>query len=174
MIKKMFNIMFATMVILYVLFLLWCILFKYVSPIELFSHNRYFTRTVNLVPFNDIRNGYFNKLDIYGNIILFIPLGIYLNIIKKNLKVYKSICIIILVSFIFEISQYVFRIGASDVTDIITNTIGGIIGIVIYFLFLKVFKGNYKTKVFITVLSLTIMTPVEVLMLIRFMGKFRI
>ncbi len=35
-------------------------------------------------------------------------------------------------SFLFEIVQFIFAIGASDITDLIGNTIGGIVGILFY------------------------------------------
>ncbi|MCS4465087.1 VanZ family protein [Clostridium botulinum] len=100
-----------------------------------------------MIPFYDIFNGNYNSLDIWGNIILFIPLGIYMNIINKNNAIYKRIYKIFAISLIFEASQYIFGIGASDITDIITNTIGGIIGIGIYMLIKRVFKENKKVKI---------------------------
>lgn len=87
--KKIINILFTIGFVFYISFLLWNIPFKYVSPLEVFSTNRYFSRTLNLIPFYDIFNGNYNSLDIWGNIILFIPLGIYMNIINKNNAIYK-------------------------------------------------------------------------------------
>lgn len=63
---------------------------------------------------------------------MFIPLGIYVGMFLKKLKWYENIVIIALISLAFEVSQYIFAIGASDITDIITNTAGGSIGIGIY------------------------------------------
>lgn len=151
--------------IFYILFVLWNILFKYVSPLELFSTNRYFSRTLNLIPFNDILNGYYNKLDIFGNIILFIPLGIYINIIMKNNKALKNIYIIVVISLLLETIQYIFGIGASDITDIITNTIGDILGIFIYMILKNLFVKDFKVKSFITICSILIMLPVTLLLI---------
>ncbi|MGO5093840.1 VanZ family protein [Clostridium sp. LCP25S3_F10] len=47
-------------------------------------------------------------------------------------------CEIFSISLIFEVSQYVFGIGASDITDIITNTIGKIVGMGIYMVIKKI------------------------------------
>ncbi|ENK1242778.1 VanZ family protein [Clostridium botulinum] len=165
---KMINILFIVGFAFYTLFLLWNIPFKYVSPLEVFSTNRYFSRTLNLIPFYDIFNGIYNGLDIWGNIILFIPLGIYVNVISKDSRVYKSICKIFSISLIFEVSQYVFGIGASDITDIITNTIGGIVGVGIYMVIKKVFKNDIKAKNFITICSIVIMIPVSTILILLF------
>ncbi|MEG1003760.1 MAG: VanZ family protein, partial [Clostridium sp.] len=129
------------------------------------STNRYFSRTLNLIPFNDILNGYYNKLDIFGNIILFIPLGIYINIIMKNNKALKNIYIIVVISLLLETIQYIFGIGASDITDIITNTIGGILGIFIYMILKNLFVKDFKVKSFITICSILIMLPVTLLLI---------
>ncbi|MEG1481253.1 VanZ family protein [Clostridium sp.] len=161
----MINTLFIVGLIFYILFVLWNILFKYVSPLELFSTNRYFSRTLNLIPFNDILNGYYNKLDIFGNIILFIPLGIYINIIMKNNKALKNIYIIVVISLLLETIQYIFGIGASDITDIITNTIGDILGIFIYMILKNLFVKDFKVKSFITICSILIMLPVTLLLI---------
>ncbi|MHB9940995.1 hypothetical protein CF065_05050 [Clostridium sporogenes] len=166
--KKIINILFTIGFVFYILFLLWNIPFKYVSPIEVFSTNRYFSRTLNLIPFCDIFTGNYNGLDIWGNVILFIPLGIYMNIINKNNAIYINIFKILSISLIFEASQYIFGIGASDITDIITNTIGGIIGIGIYMVIKKIFKENTKVKNFITICSIVIMIPVAIILIALF------
>ncbi|EPY2307669.1 VanZ family protein [Clostridium sporogenes] len=166
--KKIINILFIVGFVFYISFLLWNIPFKYVSPIEVFSTNRYFSRTLNLIPFCDIFTGNYNGLDIWGNVILFIPLGIYMNIINKNNAIYINIFKILSISLIFEASQYIFGIGASDITDIITNTIGGIIGIGIYMVIKKIFKENTKVKNFITICSIVIMIPVAIILIALF------
>ena len=167
--KKIINILFIMGFIFYLLFILWNILFKYVSPLEIFSNDRFFSQTLNIIPFNDIFKGKFNKMDIYGNIILFIPFGIYINMIIKDVRISKSICIIAIISFIFEVSQYILGIGASDITDIITNTIGGIIGIGIYTIIKSIFKYNNKVKSFITICSTIIMLIVSIILIGIFM-----
>ncbi|KOR24979.1 VanZ family protein [Clostridium sp. L74] len=166
--RKIINVLFYIGFVFYTLFLLWNIPFKYVSPLEVFSTNRYFSRTLNLIPFCDIFNGIYNGLDIWGNIILFIPLGIYVNMISKNSRVYKSICKIFSISLIFEVSQYVFGIGASDITDIITNTIGGIVGIGIYMVIKEILKEDERVKKFITICSIVIMIPVSTILILLF------
>lgn len=61
------------------------------------------------------------------------------------------------ISLIFECIQYVFGLGASDITDIITNTIGGLVGVVIYMLIKTIFNDRIKVKNFITACSMIVM-----------------
>lgn len=64
-----------------------------------------------------------------GNILIFVPLGIFLPIIFKRLKTFSKFClssILIIVSI--EILQFFLQIGQFDIDDIILNTIGSIAG----------------------------------------------
>ncbi|MDX9871110.1 MAG: VanZ family protein [Clostridia bacterium] len=51
----------------------------------------------------------------------------------------------------FEITQFIFVIGITDITDVLSNTLGGGIGIGIYALSLKILKG--KTNEVLNVLA---------------------
>lgn len=164
--KKTINILLIVPFVFYMGFLLWNILFKYVSPIEVFSGNRYFSRTINLIPFNDIIQGNYNKLDLFGNIILFVPLGIYISILLDKNKTLKNILIILIVSLVFESCQYIFGIGATDITDIITNTFGGVIGIYVYKTLILLFKGGERVKKVIAICSFIMMLIVSLLLIV--------
>ena len=48
---------------------------------------------------------------------------------------------------LYETLQYIFAIGASDITDLIGNTLGGIIGISIFSMF-SAFLGAKAVKIF--------------------------
>lgn len=139
--------------IFYACFLAWIIMFKYTSPLEVFASERFFSRSINLIPFNDLINGYFNKMDLIGNIILFVPLGLYISMFFSSSKIYTNIYRVLLVSLMFEIAQYLLAIGATDITDIITNCIGGIIGIGIYSIIKLIFKTEINRKRFIAACS---------------------
>lgn len=67
-------------------------------------------------------------INIIGNIILFIPMGILFEEINLR-KIYK----IIIITFLFtsiEIIQYILKIGVFDIYDILLYYIGFIIGVV--------------------------------------------
>ncbi|WP_419726889.1 VanZ family protein [Terrisporobacter petrolearius] len=163
--KKTINLLLIVPFVFYTGFLFWNILFKYVSPLEVFSGDRYLSRTINLIPFNDIIQGNYNKLDLFGNIILFIPLGIYISILLDKNKTLKNILIILIVSLVFESCQYIFGIGATDITDIITNTFGGVIGIYVYKMLILLFKDGERLKKIIGICSFIMMLIVSLLLI---------
>lgn len=69
--------------------------------------------------------------NVIGNILLFVPFGMFIGYYVKETKLYIIILSSILLSFLIETIQSI--IGRTfDVDDILLNLIGGIIGFVIY------------------------------------------
>ncbi|WP_156289491.1 VanZ family protein [Oceanobacillus salinisoli] len=101
----------------------------------------------NIVPFTTIStylvnfhsynfNTWFNN--IFGNILLFIPMGIFLPILSaKLMRLFSTIVIILLLSCTIEIMQYATQLGVFNVDDIILNTLGGFLGYMILVSFKK-------------------------------------
>lgn len=93
---------------------------------------------VNLVPFRTMKSyikysGFFHSLtNIFGNILIFVPLGILLPILYKNYKKITKVLIhAILLSLFIESIQ--FFIGRSvDIDDLILNSLGALGGYFIY------------------------------------------
>ncbi len=97
-------------------------------------------RSINLIPFSEslIINDKLNFREMIMNAVIFLPLGIYLEILFKKYSTGRKIFFVFLISFICEVSQFILGgVGASDITDIINNMIGGIIGIAIYKVIVK-------------------------------------
>jgi len=141
--------------VLYMLLLTWIIVFKFRLDI---SELKYI-RTINLIPF--VSDSSINGMkETFINLILFIPLGFYIQFIIKNKKILK-LFIIIFVSFIFELLQYILHIGVSDITDIIMNTLGGIIGMIFMFIFYQLFSKKINSDRLDKLLSyLSIFIPI--------------
>lgn len=138
--KDISKVIVIISLILYLLLLTWIIVFKFRLN---FSSLKYI-RSINLIPFkaNGVVNGIKETLI---NLVLFIPLGMYLQFIirkKKNLK----LPIVIIISIIYEILQYVLHIGVSDITDVIMNSLGGIIGMTIMFIFYTLLVKKIDTN----------------------------
>ncbi|AIM17189.1 antibiotic resistance protein VanZ [Bacillus sp. X1(2014)] len=102
---------------------------------------------MNIIPFkNTIKyitgSNHFN-LDIIinntlGNILIFLPLGLFLPLLFKRFsRVSKVMVTSIVISFSIETIQLVLKIGQFDIDDVILNTIGSIFG----FLLLKILKN---------------------------------
>lgn len=96
----------------------------------------------NLVPFKEIRRFIVYRrvvgiqsffLNIVGNIMGFMPCGFFLPVISRRSRRWFNT---VLLSFLFSLSietvQLVFKVGSFDVDDMILNTLGGILGYILY------------------------------------------
>jgi glycopeptide antibiotics resistance protein len=115
---------------IYLILLVWLILFKLSTNFADLSH----IRSINFIPFKGAMtvNQAAEFKEILYNIIVFIPLGVYVSVFKSDWSGAKRIALCLGASFIFEALQFIFAIGVSDITDLITNTLGGLIGIMAY------------------------------------------
>jgi glycopeptide antibiotics resistance protein len=84
-----------------------------------------------------------------------VPLGIYAGILFKRLTFSKNVLLFFSASLIVEALQYVLRLGAFDVTDLITNTAGGILGLLIFKTFERVFHDRVRAQWFINIFAAT-------------------
>lgn len=135
----------------YLLLLIWIILFKLEFSISVLKTSR----SINLIPFyyeNEIGMGFHLK-EVLENAVIFIPLGIYLCMLKHDFSVKVKFIFILMTSLILEISQYILAVGRTDVTDLITNTCGGMAGVGLYWLSVKAFHNKKRLDFIITVLA---------------------
>ncbi|OCN05669.1 hypothetical protein A4S06_08130 [Erysipelotrichaceae bacterium MTC7] len=70
--------------------------------------------------------------NILGNIVWFMPFGYMLHNFVKRISLKKVILYSFMLSFYIELGQYVLRVGISDIDDIILNTLGGMLGYIVY------------------------------------------
>jgi glycopeptide antibiotics resistance protein len=114
---------------LYLTALLWLVLFKFSFDIvTVIEHHQ--TRILNLIPFAGLSRD--NMRETIENIIVFIPLGLLFAINGKHLGFWRKLGIISAISLTVEIIQFILGIGVTDITDFITNTTGGLIGLSLY------------------------------------------
>jgi glycopeptide antibiotics resistance protein len=97
------------------------------------------------------------------NCLFFIPFGLLLNINFKKVGFLPKLAVIFGFSVTAELLQYIFAIGATDITDLITNTFGGFLGLTTYDLCNKYITSRKLDK---SVIALGILL-VTVFMLMR-------
>ena len=98
--------------------------------------NTYLTNSFNIVPFKTIKlfvYGYINQIvsfksfciNIIGNIVAFMPFGLFLPLIFKKINRYYKFLIVMLLSvLLIEILQFITMSGTCDIDDLILNLIG--------------------------------------------------
>ena len=144
--NKLTNVLF----IIYLIALLWILVFKLGVRFSYMEN-----RSVNLIPFNKplILNGRIDFGEMILNAVIFIPLGMYAGVLLERWSFVKKVFLFFLISLLIEGLQFILRVGAFDITDIITNTLGGIIGLLIFKAIEKIFKNNLKAQKFINIIA---------------------
>lgn len=114
----------------------------------------FWDNTNNFVPFASIFGILSNNnLDLFvkvkqilGNIILFIPMGFFIPLIWEKINFKKALIFGVLISFLIEFTQFTislilwFSYKVTDIDDIILNTLGFIVGFILYKNFYTVYK----------------------------------
>lgn len=95
-------------------------------------------RSVNLIPLETIRTYLHYRQDmpflrwfsnLAGNLLIFVPLGLYLPMLFQRMRRFASACLVIVaISVLLEVLQYLLGTGSTDVDDLLLNTLGGICG----------------------------------------------
>ncbi len=106
-------------------------------------------RSVNLVPLRGItafltgkdlvtgsmENAWFIRgfalSNILGNIVIFVPLGVYVTLFHKDKAVWKNTLWVVLASVAVEVGQFAFKMGIGDIDDVILNGLGGLLGVLL-------------------------------------------
>lgn len=138
--SKKRNTLTLVLFVIYLLALTWLILFKLQFSIPNMTEGR----IINLIPLlgSFDAGGVLRFAEIRVNLLAFIPFGIYICMLKAKWSFGKKVVAIAALSLTFEIIQFLFAIGRADVTDVLSNTLGGMIGIGVYALLSKVLKGR--------------------------------
>lgn len=169
--KKTRTILFYLGLAIY-LYLLSDLFFRYS---QIFDFGRTVERSVNLVPLKTILEYIRNPKHIstflvvdnlLGNVLVFIPMGLYVQTMKRDKAFGKSLLFVAAASAAVELVQFAFGLGTCDVDDVILNTLGGVIGIVGYRLLRRVCRTEERAKTCVTVMSLAVGLPLLALYLV--------
>ncbi len=136
---------------IYLIVLFWILLFK----LGVHFSNMGKIHSINLIPFSkpSMSNGKADFNEMILNVIIFVPLGVYAGILFKRWIFVKKILLLLLISLLIEVLQFILRLGVSDITDVITNTLGGIAGLMIFIAIEKIFNNSVKAHKFINTIA---------------------
>ncbi len=125
-----------TTMYIYLSFVLYFTLMPIITSIPFIFNHPY--KSMNLIPFIDVLSGRGDFIRQVGlNVIMTIPFGFLFPLTKKeNSKFLKTVLYCFLLSLIIELLQPLINgFRSADITDLITNVTGGIIGYIFYLIF---------------------------------------
>lgn len=129
--------------ILWTIFLIYCFVLVYVLFLSRgtrdgFTFAEYMRRFTNFIPFKTIVeyvqryiDGYRNLsvLNLLGNFVLFMPMGVLLPCVIRKLDRFWKVTLTVLGMVVMvEIVQGILRVGSVDIDDVIFNVVGAMIG----------------------------------------------
>jgi len=156
------------LLVLYLLTLLWLVLFKLSYDIPSILAN-YQTRSVNLIPF--VTLGQTGLSETVSNFVTFIPFGLLLSLTFKKTALWRLLIAIFVFSVAVETLQFILAIGTTDATDVVTNTLGGLAGLVLYRLVNLVVKAKILDSVVVAV-GMTLFVAFMLLRLLVFKVRY--
>ncbi|MFT3935082.1 MAG: VanZ family protein [Chitinophagaceae bacterium] len=136
--------------VIYLIVLVWILLFKLGVQFSYMEERRF-----SLIPFSALfaTHRRLNLSEIISNVIIFIPLGVYAGVLFKRWAFGKKLFSVFFISLLIEAFQFIFRIGAFDITDIIANTLGGLFGLLLFIGIEKLFSNSAKAQKFINIIG---------------------
>ena len=83
---------------------------------------------------------YLAARNVFGNMLLFIPIGLIIPLLNRNFSSIKAVIFTAFcLSLLAEIIQYLFILGISDIDDIIYNIVGATVGFFLYSVTKRIF-----------------------------------
>ena len=70
--------------------------------------------------------------NLFGNILIFVPYGFFVSLASRSRGFFKTLFCSMGLSLGVEIVQLFTRVGSFDVDDILLNTVGGVLGYIIF------------------------------------------
>ncbi len=149
--KRKANSLMTILFLVYLALLVWIILLKLQFSISDLDT----VRSVNFIPFHYDREigAPFHIREVLENILVFIPMGIYIQMLCPKLNFLTKLMTVMGTSLLLETAQYVLAIGRTDITDLLTNTVGGLLGIIIYAMVAYLLGNKIRANKLFTVIA---------------------
>ena len=121
-------VLLVVLFVIYLALLVWAILWKFEIPY--IGRAAGYARPIKLVPFLPSGDdGPSNPFEVLGNILLFVPFGLYLGSLARSWRWWMLTAVFLGASLVLEIVQHLISTGSFDTSDLISNTAGGVAGL---------------------------------------------
>lgn len=145
--QKFHNVMKWIIFVIYMCLLIYVVFFA-----ESMGRTSQTRHIYNLEPFKEIKRfwkyildndslGRIARLNIIGNVVAFIPFGIFLPVLShRRIKLIATTLYSFSLSLAIELTQLITMVGSCDVDDLILNCLGGLTGYIIYAFLYKIIR----------------------------------
>lgn len=102
-------------------------------------------------------------LNVWGNILMFVPLGMYVLFCMRERRLLKAVFYTMVISVVIEVLQFIFSRGATDIDDVLLNTCGGAIGAILFWIIQKKWVEKSKQQTVLSIISTVVGFPMMIL-----------
>ena len=136
--KKRLRILGKFLFVVYIIFLLYFLIFSdWYGRSGIMEDYHY-----NLVPFQEIKRfweyrellGIWSVVNLLGNVLIFLPLGFFEPMASYRRSFLGTAFDGFLISMLVEVFQFISKVGRFDVDDLLLNTLGVVLGYLIFLL----------------------------------------
>ena len=147
--KEQFRTLGKILFVVYILFILYFLIFSdWYGRNQVLENYHY-----NLIPFQEIRRfweyrarlGVWSVVNLLGNVLVFVPFGFFEPMASKHRSFLGTVADGIFLSMVVEVFQLVTKVGRFDVDDLMLNTLGAVIGYLV-FLICNAIRRMYGAK----------------------------
>ena len=135
--KKIFRAVGKVLFLLYVVFLIYSLfLAEWYGRTGISEEYRYnlelFREIKRFIIYREQLGAFAVFANLAGNILIFVPYGFFISVASRERGFFKTLFFSMGLSLCVEIIQLFTRVGSFDVDDILLNTIGGVLGYIIF------------------------------------------
>lgn len=135
--KKIFRAVGKVLFLLYVVFLIYFLfLAEWYGRTGISEEYRYnlelFREIKRFIIYREQLGAFAVFANLSGNILIFVPYGFFISVASRERGFFKTLFFSMGLSLCVEIIQLFTRVGSFDVDDILLNTIGGVLGYIIF------------------------------------------
>ena len=135
--KKIFRAVGKVLFLLYVVFLIYFLfLAEWYGRTGISEEYRYnlelFREIKRFIIYREQLGAFAVFANLAGNILIFVPYGFFISVASRERGFFKILFFSMGLSLCVEIIQLFTRVGSFDVDDILLNTIGGVLGYIIF------------------------------------------
>ena len=145
---KKFRILGKVLFVFYIFFLLYFLIFSdWYGRTDISREYRY-----NLVLFKEIKRfiEYREELgafavftNLFGNILIFMPYGFFISMASRSRGFFMTLFYSFGLSLCVETFQILTKVGSFDVDDLLLNTLGGVLGYILFSICNRIRRRHY-------------------------------
>lgn len=140
------KILFVLYVVFIVYFLIFAEVYGRTGSMEDYHYNLVLFKEINrFIEYRQELGAFAVFANLFGNILIFIPFGFFMPMGSKRRSFLKTTWNSFVLSLCVEVFQLITRVGSFDVDDLLLNTLGGVLGYLL-FVFCNAVRRRYFAK----------------------------